>query len=162
VAAHAWSAIRGLLYFIGALAVLRLVFWALEPDYRNMAPIGAIGTEATLLVEGGKEFDSVVAMLTALTTGLFVLVALVARNPLRPTNRPTIGQMILLAIFAASASGSYYAGVHAKYLIADGLLAKSINLPALGQQIGLQGWLVGFSSAAAVALILDALLTVKK
>jgi hypothetical protein len=63
--------------------LLRLValFWLFRPEYRHASPIPATGGEATLVVEGGKEFDGIVTMLTTLTTGLFVLVALAARNP---------------------------------------------------------------------------------
>ena len=113
------------------------------------------------MVEGGKELSSIVALLTTLTTGMFVLVALVARSPLRPTARASIGQLVLLGIFGVCASGSFYAALHAKYAVAEGLLAKSLDLPRIEGEIGIQAWFVAFSGAAAIALITDALLTSK-
>ena len=156
------SALWGLGLFAAVALVLGALFWLFRPEYTHAAPIPATGGEATLIVEGGKEFDGIVTMLTTLTTGIFVLVALVARNPLRPTVRASTGQAVLLGIFAICAGGSFYSALHAKYALAEGLLAKSLDLGMIGSQIGMQAWFVAFSGAAAIALIIDALFTVNE
>jgi hypothetical protein len=155
------DAFRALSIFVVTALALCVVFWLFRPEYRHAAPIQATGSEATLVVEGAKEFSSTVAMLTTLTTGLFVLVALVVRNPLRPSVAVSIGQMLLLGIFGVCATGSFYAALQAKYAIADGILAKSLDLALIGQQLGIQAWFVAFAGAGAVSLVVDALMTVK-
>jgi hypothetical protein len=158
----ALSALRALLLFGGALLVLSILFWLFQPTFRHAAPIAATGGETTLVVEGGKEFSSIVAMLTTLTTGLFVLVALVAPAPLRAGKPASAGQFFLLSVFGLCTSGSFYAAMHAKYAIADGLLAKSLDLTLVGNEIGLQAWFVAFSGAAAIALIIEGLIAAQK
>jgi hypothetical protein len=158
--AVAISVAKGLLIFGIAMAAMCLLIWLFQPVYR-MPPIAATGGEITLIVEGGKELDGIIAMLTTLTTGLFVLVALVARSPVRPSVRASPSQMVVLAIFGLSAVGSFYSGFHAKYMVAEGLLGRSINLPLIQSQIGMQAWFTAFAGAAAIALIAEALLTVK-
>ena len=152
------SAFKALSVFVGTTLAMSAVFWLLRPEYRHAAPIPASDGEVTfLVVEGAKEFSSTVAMLTTLTTGLFVLVAIVARDPLRPSVRVSVGQMLLFSIFGLCATGSFYAALHAKYAIAEGILAKSLDLPMIGRELGIQGWFVALAGAAAVSLVVDAL-----
>lgn len=157
-----WSIARSLVFFALAAGGLIALFWLSQPTYHLTAPIPAAGGDVQLVVEGGKEFSSIVSMLTTLTTGLFVIIALVVRSPMRPNVRCPPGQAMLLTLFIIGASGAFFLAMHAKYSIAEGMLARSIDLEVVGGCIGAQAWFTAFAAAAAIALISETLMTFRK
>jgi hypothetical protein len=147
-----------LLVLLGAAVIGELM--VINPQY-GMYPVPEPPRTEYLphVIEAGKAYADIVAMLTTLGTGLFVLIALVARRSLLPTVRSRAGDLVIVALFAMSMSGAFFVAVHTRFAIAQGLLEHRLETDAIEHMIGMQAWLTLFGGLCACALIGEAFLT---
>jgi hypothetical protein len=143
---------------LSVLVVGELV--ALHPDWGRM-PIAEPPRAEYMphVIEAGKAYADIVSMLTTLCTGLFVLVALVARRSLLPTTKAAFTDACLIGIFALCATASFYMAIQARFAIAEGILLHHLDSSAIERMIGLEAWLTLFAGLCAGSMIGEALMT---
>jgi hypothetical protein len=157
------SAIRPILTLMGLWIAVFPVLTILSRDYRQMPIEEPPRTEyLPHVIEAGKAYADIVSMLTTLGTGLFVLVALVARRSLLPSIRVAAADAFVLALFAVSMILSFYMALQARYAIAEGVLFHQLNTIIIIHVIGLEAWFTLSGGLCAGALVAEALLTYRR
>ena len=114
-----------------------------------------------LLIDAAKELSSVVSTLVTLTTGMLVATALVTRQFLRPSKRPSLGCLAVVGLFVLSASCGIFVAVHVHYALAQSMLARRLDLDVIGGLIASQGWITAFAGACVMALVADSVIVME-
>lgn len=150
---------RPLGLFAATLLAAVCIFVLLQFPFGAGTVLSDAPEEKELLIESGKELSAIATTLLSLCTGLFVLVAVAVRHQLSPNVACPPGQAVLLAVLVLATAGSAFMGLQVRHAVAYGMLARSLDVLAIGVMLGRQAWLTSVATASAVALVADALLT---
>ena len=136
-------------------------FGLLRPEYGLKMVIPLRPANDQLLIDAAKELSGVVSMLVTLITGMFVAAALITRQFLRPSKRPSFGWLAVAGLFVVSALCSIFVAVHVHYDLAQSILARRLDLDVVGGLLALQGWITALAGACVMALVADSILSLE-
>ncbi len=104
------------------------------------------------VIEAGKAYADIASVLTTLSTGLFVIVALAVPRWARRNFRPSPSEGVVLAIFGLSIIGGFYFSMQAKLYAARGILLHQLDNGAIEHLLGMQAWCSLLAGLCAVSL----------